>query len=74
MIFKKFYSYNYKVIENPKGVFAKLVNPKAFSELLTVMNGTVAWDVGSNRDEYNCIDMDPCKIFAAPVVKALLER
>ena len=27
------------------------------------MNGTLAWDVSGNRDESNCIDIDPFSLY-----------
>ena len=52
------------------GVFAKLADPDFFRDRLTIMNGTVAWDVAGNRDATACIDIDPETIFeTAPVVK-----
>ena len=45
------------------GVFARIAGEAAFSELLTVMNGTVAWDVAGGRDEFGCIDLDPCALY-----------
>jgi len=39
---------------------------------LTVLNGTVAWDMSGNRDTYKCIDLDPEMIFNNPEVPDLL--
>ena len=39
-----------------------------FKNTLTVLNGTVAWDIAGNRNEYECIDIDPMTIFECPVV------
>ena len=56
------------------GVFSKIADEEAFSGLLTVMNGTVAWDVAGNRDAYGCIDLDPCALYEnSPVVADPLE-
>lgn len=49
------------------GVFAILKDEKIFCEKLTVLNNSVAWDIGGNRDEYNCIDVDPFHIFNSPM-------
>ena len=51
------------------GVFEPLKNSETFKNTLTVMNGTVAWDLQGNRDEYNCIDVDPETVFESPVVE-----
>jgi hypothetical protein len=50
------------------GVFAALKDEKIFREKLTVLNNSVAWDMGGNRDKYNCIDIDPFDLFNCPVV------
>jgi hypothetical protein len=46
-----------------KGVFQKISNLDDFMEKCTVLNGTLAWDVGGNFDIYNCIDIDPESIY-----------
>lgn len=51
------------------GVFEPLKNNETFKNTLTVMNGTVAWDLQGSRDEYNCIDVDPETVFESPVVE-----
>lgn len=50
------------------GVFQKLKNKDVFKDTLTVLNGTVAWDVVGKRNEYECIDIDPITIFESPMV------
>lgn len=50
------------------GVFKVLEDEKIFHEKLTVLNNSVAWDMGGNRDEYKCIDIDPFNIFNSPMV------
>lgn len=45
------------------GVFQKISNIKDFMDKCTVMNGTLAWDIGGNFDCYNCIDVDPETIY-----------
>jgi hypothetical protein len=47
-----------------KGVFQKISDIKNFMDKCTVMNGTLAWDIGGNFDIYNCIDIDPETIYA----------
>lgn len=46
-----------------KGVFQKISNINEFIEKCTVLNGTLAWDIGGNFDTYNCIDIDPENIY-----------
>ena len=45
------------------GVFEFLADKTFFTERLTVINGTVAWDATGDRDEYRCIDLDPFTIY-----------
>ena len=56
------------------GILAQLRDRKVFVDRLTVMNGTVAWDIAGNRDETKCIDIDPFAVYASPVVKDPLEE
>jgi hypothetical protein len=44
------------------GVFAQLADPEIFSDRITVLNGTVAWDMVGNRDPSRCVDIDPVTI------------
>ena len=55
------------------GIFNKLLDEKIFREKLTVLNGTVAWDIVGNRNEYECIDIDPMTIFKCPIVLEIPE-
>lgn len=55
------------------GIFNKLLDEKIFREKLTVLNGTVAWDIVGNRNEYECIDIDPMTIFKCPIVSEIPE-
>jgi len=50
------------------GVFKKISEPQTFVSLCTVINDTLAWDVGGNRDPYRCIDIDPEQIYAQGLV------
>lgn len=50
------------------GIFKQIADKKIFKEKLTVLNGSVAWDIAGNRDESQCIDIDPCGIFESPIV------
>lgn len=55
------------------GIFKKIEDEQIFRETLTVLNGTVAWDIAGNRNEYECIDIDPVTIFKCPVVSEIPE-
>ena len=50
------------------GVFAPLKNETFFSERLTVLNDTVAWDLSGRYDPCDCIDLDPFEVYAAETV------
>lgn len=50
------------------GVFEALKDEAVFRTKLTVMNSSVAWDLQGDRDESNCIDIDPFYIFDCPVI------
>ena len=55
------------------GVFAPLMDDTFFSERLTVLNGTVAWDVSGCYDPRTCIDVDPFAVYSAAAVSDPLE-
>ena len=44
-------------------VFRPLRNRKTFLSTMTIINGTLAFDVAGNRNEYKCVDIDPETIF-----------
>lgn len=46
-----------------QGVFKQISDLDAFTEKCTVMNGTLAWDVGGHFNESECIDIDPETIY-----------
>lgn len=50
-------------------IFAKIADIDTFMAKCTVMNETLAWDIGGNRDTYNCIDIDPLEIYDNPKTK-----
>ena len=54
-------------------VFKPLRDRKTFLETMTVINGTLAFDVAGNRNEYKCVDIDPETIFeeGTPVKSSL---
>lgn len=41
------------------GVWERLKDPDFFTNALTVLNDTVAWDLSGCLDPSNCIDIDP---------------
>ena len=60
---------NMKPLIKPDTVFESLNDLTYFKSKLSVINNTVAWDVGGNRNPRNCIDIDPCVIFEQPAVE-----
>ena len=50
-----------------KGVFKKISKIEDFLSKCTVINGTLAWDIGGNFDESNCLDVDPETIYTEGV-------
>ncbi len=56
------------------GVFAPLADADFFTDRLTVMNDTVAWDTSGRFDPRNCIDIDPFEVYSAASVPDPLER
>ena len=55
------------------GVFARLEDEGFFRDRLTVLNGTVAWDVSGQFDPTTCIDIDPFEVYSAQAVADPLE-
>lgn len=45
------------------GVFTPLLDKTIFKEKCTIMNSTLAWDLTGKRNEYDCLDIDPCSIY-----------
>jgi hypothetical protein len=52
----------------PGTVFEPLRDINFFKSKLTVINDTVAWDIGGNRDSRKCIDLDPFIVFEQPAI------
>lgn len=50
-------------------VFRPLKDIQIFMETCTVMNDTLAWDIGKNRDNTTCLDIDPDTLYELPFVK-----
>lgn len=59
--------YDVKPLLN-KGVFKQLQNEEVFFKTCTIMNDTLAWDVGGNRDNSSCIDIAPDMLYDLPYV------
>jgi hypothetical protein len=58
----------------PGTVFEPLANPTVFRDKLTVINDTVAWDIGGNRDPEKCVDLDPFVVYQAPTIADPLQK
>lgn len=52
-----------------KEVFKPLKDISVFTDTCTVMNDTLAWDIGGNRGACKCIDIDPIHYMNFPIVK-----
>jgi hypothetical protein len=50
-----------------KGVFQQISDVDDFMEKCTVINHTLAWDIGGNFDPHKCLDIDPETIYSAGV-------
>ena len=51
-----------------QGVFSQLTDLRVFMETCTILNDTLAWDIGGKRDESRCIDIDPDTLYDLPAV------
>lgn len=47
-------------------VFLKISDINTFMEKCTILNDTLAWDVAGNRNESECIDIDPDTLYNLP--------
>ena len=54
-----------KMIE--KEAFRSLHDMNVFMDTCTVMNDTLAWDIGKNRDNTTCLDIDPDTLYDLPM-------
>ena len=60
--------YDAKPLLKKETVFEPLMDINTFKTKLAVINHTIAWDMGGNRDQYKCIDIDPFTIYKKPPV------
>ena len=44
------------------------VNRDNFAAAMTVLNGTLAWDLEGNFDPTKCVDLDPCTLYDQPQI------
>ncbi len=49
-----------------KDAFRPIKNMDIFMNTCTVLNDTLAWDIGMNRDNTTCLDIDPYTLYALP--------
>ena len=64
--------YDVKPLLKKNTVFEPLMDIQVFKDKLTVINYTIAWDMGGNRDPYKCVDIDPLTVYEqAPVADPL---
>ena len=60
--------FNAKPLLKRGTVFEPLQDIDFFKTKLTIINDTVAWDIGDNRNPRKCLDLDPFVIFEQPAV------
>jgi len=60
--------FDVKQLIKPGTVFEPLQDIEFFKSKLAVINDTIAWDIGGNRDVRKCIDIDPLVVFEEPAV------
>ncbi len=57
--------YNVKPLLD-KEVFSKIRDINIFMKTCTILNDTLAWDIAGNRNESECIDIDPNTLYSLP--------
>jgi hypothetical protein len=60
--------YDAKHLIHPGSVFEPLADPEVFASALTVLGGTVAWDLDGTRDPTTVLDVAPETVYLAPRV------
>ncbi|MEE8716641.1 MAG: DUF2442 domain-containing protein [Coriobacteriales bacterium] len=68
------HQFDMKPLIRKGGVFKRLEDDRFFSEALTVLNDTVAWDLSGMFDPRTCIDIDPVSVYASPAVRDPLDN
>ena len=64
--------YNVKPLLD-KEVFSKIRDINIFMETCTILNDTLAWDIAGNRNESECIDIDPNTLYSLPESEERIE-
>jgi len=60
--------FDVKPLIKPDTVFEPLQDITFFKSKLAVINDTIAWDIGGQRNPRKCVDLDPLVIFDQPAV------
>ncbi len=60
--------FNVAHLVRPGTVFEPLRDYDRFRNAITVIGGTVAWDLDGSRDPSTCLDIDPIRISESPRV------
>ena len=47
-------------------IFSKISDIDVFMGTCTILNDTLAWDVAGNRNEKECLDIDPDTLYSLP--------
>ncbi len=68
------HKYDMKPLLQKGGVIEQLKDKDFFTQRLTVLNSTVAWDLSGEFDPTNCIDIDPFEVYNAQRISDPLEE
>ncbi|MCL2051690.1 MAG: DUF2442 domain-containing protein [Lachnospiraceae bacterium] len=52
-----------------KPIFEPLRDINVFIGACTILNDTLAWDIGGDKDGSKCIDIDPDTIYQLPAIR-----
>lgn len=52
------------------GIFKVLQDVEIFIKTCTILNDTLAWDIMGNRNEAECIDIDPFTLYELPTINS----
>lgn len=47
-------------------IFSRISDINIFMKTCTILNDTLAWDIAGNRNESECIDIDPDTLYSLP--------